>query len=72
MDVTPDKATEIKQRVEQVMRFLAEVSRRRNPVVRRWTGYDWTLDLTALPRHSAVRVGAQNDDSSVLLWVKRP
>jgi uncharacterized protein YukE len=36
VDVTPDKATETKQRVEQVMRFLAEVSRRRNPVVRRW------------------------------------
>ena len=70
--MTPDKATEIRQRVEQVMRFLAEVSRRRNPVVRRWSGYDWTLDLTALPRHSAVRVGAENDDSSVLLWVKRP
>ncbi|MBX3391766.1 MAG: AAA family ATPase [Phycisphaeraceae bacterium] len=72
MDVTPDKPTEIKQRVEQVMRFLAEVSRRRNPVVRRWTGYDWTLDLTALPRHSAVKIGAENDDSSVILWVKRP
>jgi len=70
--VTPDKNVDIKQRVKQVMRFLAEVSRRRNPVVRRWTGYDWTLDLTALPRHSAVKVGAENDDSSVLLCVKRP
>lgn len=72
VDVTPGNPSEVKQRVEQVMRFLAEVSRRRNPVARRWTGYDWTLDLTALPRHSAVKVGAENDDSSVLLWVKRP
>ncbi|MFN8817506.1 MAG: AAA domain-containing protein [bacterium] len=72
MDLTPDKATEIKQRVEQVMRFLAEVARRRNPVVRRWTEYDWTLDLSTLPRHPAVKVGAENDDSSIVLWVKRP
>ncbi|MCW5769488.1 MAG: AAA family ATPase [Phycisphaeraceae bacterium] len=72
MSVDSHNPAEISKRVEQVMRFLAEVSRRRNPVVRRWTGYDWTLDLTALPRHSAVRVGAENDDSSVLLWVKRP
>ena len=72
VEVTPDKAIESKQRVQQVMRFLAEVSRRRSPVVRRWTAYEWTLDLTTLPRHSSVRVGAENDDSSVLLWVKRP
>lgn len=29
-------------------------------------------DLTALPRHSAVKVGAENDDSSVFFGVKRP
>lgn len=63
---------EAKQRVTQVMRFLAEVARRRSPVVRRWIEYDWTLDLTTLPRHPAVRLGQEADDGAVLLWVKRP
>jgi very-short-patch-repair endonuclease len=54
------------------MRFLAEVARRRAPVIRRWTEYEWTLDLTALPQHPTIRVGQETDDSGVVLWVKRP
>lgn len=67
-----EAATEVKNRVMQVMRFLAEVSRRRHPVVRQWTKYEWTLDLTDLPTHSAIKIGDENEDSSVLLYVKRP
>jgi len=63
---------EAKQRVAQVMRFLAEVARRRSPVIRRWTEHSWTLDLTSLPQHPAVRVGNETDDEAVLLRVKRP
>jgi very-short-patch-repair endonuclease len=63
---------EAKQRVEQVMRFLAEVARRRSPVVRRWTDHNWVLDLATLPQHPSVRVGQEADDGSVVLWVKRP
>lgn len=63
---------EARQRVTQVMRFLAEVARRRSPVVRRWTDHEWTLDLTTLPRHPAIRVGQEADDGAVVLWVKRP
>lgn len=62
---------ESKERVAQVMRYLAEVARRRTPVMRRWTEHDWTLDLTALPKHPAIRVGQETDDGSVVLSVKR-
>jgi hypothetical protein len=67
-----DEQSDAKQRVAQVMRFLAEVARRRSPVVRRWTDHDWTLDLTTLPRHPAIRLGQEADDGAVVLWVKRP
>lgn len=63
---------EAKQRVAQVMRFLAEVARRRSPVSRRWTDYDWTLDLTSLPRQPAIRLGQEAEDGAVVLRVKRP
>lgn len=63
---------EARQRVAQVMRFLAEVARRRSPAVRRWTDHSWTLDLTTLPRHPAIRLGQEADDGAVVLWVKRP
>jgi very-short-patch-repair endonuclease len=67
----PD-GTEDRKRVEQVMRFLAEVARRRSPVTRRWAAYDWTLDLATLPQHPSVRLGEEADDGAVVLTIRRP
>jgi very-short-patch-repair endonuclease len=46
---------EVRERVERVFRFLAEVARRRNPVVHHWSEHEWQLLLSELPHHPSVQ-----------------
>lgn len=60
-----------RERILKVLRFLAEVAKRRNPVVRDWSEHAWTLDLAEVPIHPAIKRAGEVDDPAVVLSVKR-
>ncbi len=64
---------EVRERVVRAFKFLAEVARRRNPVMRRWQEHDWKQAFSDLPEHPYVqRMEQSNDGRLVILRVKRP
>lgn len=64
---------EVRQRVDRVFKFLAEVARRRAPVVRRWQEHFWKLVFSELPDHPDVtRVQRTTDGQVIVLRVRRP
>jgi hypothetical protein len=61
------RESDVRQRVLQVMRFLGEVAKRRNPIVRDWTEHAWTLDLADVPAHPAIKRAGEVEDAAVML-----
>src|SRR5690349_44691 len=62
----------VRDRVERVFRFLAELARRRNPVVHHWSEHEWQILLSELPAHATVQREIPAEGSArVLLRVAR-
>jgi very-short-patch-repair endonuclease len=63
---------EVRERIERVFRFLAEVARRRNPVVHHWSEHEWKQLFSELPGHPTIERGLPADGAArVLLRVAR-